>query len=241
MRTKGISLAVLSVTILLAFAFQTLALADMTVVREVTNIIGKTKSIFTQVIYFTKTQMRTNEPSGKIIITDVASKTVTVLDPNQKAYIQETFDDVKKREAGLPAKVRKATLTVLETGEKKTIDEYPCEKLVFKTGPSEVETWITPKIVLDPAMIEFNSKFRELTKGLKTFELHGQMAATFEKRKAYPYLIIIESPIPFGKGTQRTESKIKKVSYEEVDASVFAVPKGYKKAPPPPLPTKKKK
>jgi len=241
MSTKGIQYPVFLVMVLSAFLSRTPVAADMTVVREVTTTIGKTKSTFTQTIYFTKSKMRTNEPSGTIIITDLDSKMVKVLNPRQKTYIQDTFDDVKKREARLPAKIRKARLSVRETGEKKTIDEYPCEKLVFMTGPSEVEVWITPKITPDPAMVEFNSKFRELTKGLKTFELHGQMGAAFEKRKAYPYLIVIESPVPFGKGTEKTESKVKSVSFDKLDESVFAVPKGYRKTAPPPLRAKKKK
>ena len=183
--------------------------------------------------------MRTFHPAGIIVITDLDAKTVTALNPKQKTYAPNTFQEIKQREAALPAKVEEMELSVQETGEKKTMDGYPCEKLIFKIGPAEITAWVTTKIAVDPAVVEFDKKLLELTKGIKSLNLQPQMRAAFEKRKAYPYLTITEVPAVFGGNAQRIENRMKKVSYEKIDPSVFAIPEGYKKATMPPIPSQK--
>ncbi len=211
----------------------------MTVTQEVTTVLGPGgagKSTLIQNLYWTKSKARAGIPSGGIAITDLDKKTFTIINTKQKTYIEESFEDLKKREADLPAEFSDIKLSVQETREKKTIGGYPCEKLVFKIGPTEITVWVTKKITIDAAVIEFNKKFLELTKDVKMLNVEGNMRAEFEKRKAYPYLTIIEIPLPFAGKTQRIESKVKKVSYEKIDPSVFAVPADYKKATFPVMP-----
>lgn len=223
------------VVFLFSFAFQTESLADMTITKEITTTVGGKKTASPQIIYFGKSKMRTDDPSGLITITDLDAKAMIVLNPKEKTYTQESFDDVKKLEAGLPREVKEAKLSVQEAGEKQTIDGYPCEKLILGVGPSRIEVWITTKIAVDPAVVEFDEKFLKLTRDVKTLNLQGRMRAAFEDRKAYPYLTVIEMPLAFAKGTQRTESKVKKVSYEKIDPSVFTVPSEYRKVAVPSL------
>jgi len=213
----------------LSFGLLTPCLADMKVTKAVTTTVGDEKTIFIQTIYWTKTKMRTDEPAGRVIITDLDTKTVTVIVPKEKRYARETFEDLKKREAAVSEQLREAKVSARETGQKRTIDGYPCEKLILKAGPMEVEVWVTKKITPDPAVSEFNKKFLDLTRDIKTLNFEGQMRAALEKYNAYPYLTIIEVPLPFAKKTQRTESKVKRVSFDKIDPSVFAVPAGYER------------
>lgn len=208
---------------------QTPSLADMTVTQEVTTTLGGKKTTHTQTLYWTKSKARAGMPSGGIVIMDLDTKTFTILNIAGKTYTKQSFEDLKKAEASLPAEMREMKLSVSETGEKKTIDGYPCEKLSLKMGPTEITVWITKKIAIDPAVTEFNKKLLELTKDIKTLAMQARMQAEFEKRKAYPYLTVIEIPLPFAGKTQRMESKVKKVSYEKIAPSVFAIPTGYKK------------
>jgi hypothetical protein len=216
------------VAVLFSLALETTSFADMTVTNTITVTVGEKTTLFTQTMYWTKSKMRTTDPSGRIMITDLDSKTIIVLMPQEKRYIRDSFDEVKKREAMLPKEIREAKLSVRETGEKRTIDGYPCEKLVFETGSAEITNWVTKKIALDPALKEFNKKFFSLTEDIKTFHLGAQMNAAVEKRGAYPYLVISDMRLPFAGTTQRTESRVKKVSYEKIEASLFAVPEDYK-------------
>ncbi len=223
----------------LTFGLQTASVADMTVTQEITSTLGKEKSTSTQNIYWTKSKMRTGHPAGMISIVDLDAKTMTILNPKAKSYTRRSFDEIKKDEAGVPEQVRDAKLSVRETGEKKTVDGYSCEKLVLKIGPTEITVWATNDIKIEPALSEFNKKFLELTKDIKILNIQGQMRAVFEEKKVYPYLTVIEVSMPFGGGTQRTESKVKKVSYDKIDASVFAIPAGYKETPLPQMPGQK--
>ncbi len=213
---------------LLWFALETAAVADMTVTQEVTTTVGDQKTTQTQTLCWTKNKAKSGMPDGGMVVTDLDKKTFTIINAKEKMYIVQTFDDMKQREALIPAEMRDMKLSVNETGEKKTIDEYPCEKLILKTGPAEITVWVTKKIGIDPAVVEFNKTFLELTKDIKMLNVEAQMRAEFEKRNAYPYLTIVEIPLPLAGKTQRVEAKVKKVSYDKIDASVFAVPEGYK-------------
>lgn len=217
-----------AVAALFSSGFQTASLADMTVTQEITTTVGDSKTTFTQAIYCTKTKMKSADPSGMVIIIDLEKKAFTILNPKEKSYMEQTLQDMKEAEAGLPAEIREMKLSVRETGEKKTIDGYPCEKLVFKAGEMDIAVWMTKKITFDAAVTEFDKKFLELTKDIKALNIQARMRGEFEKRKGYPYLTIIEIPLPLAGKTQRMESKVKKVSYERIDASVFEVPAGYK-------------
>jgi len=220
---------------LVSLGLQIASFADMTVTQDVTSTVGDKKTTSTMTTCWTKTKKRTDHPGGMISITDLDSKTITVLKPKQKRYIQQSFQDAEKQEDAFPAMLREAELSVSETGEKKTIDGYPCEKLVFTVGPAEITAWITKKIAIDPAMVEFDRKFLELTKGLRGLNLKAQLQAALDKRNALPYLTIIEDH-PSPNKTLRSELKVKKVSYEKIEPSVFAIPSGYEKVTLPPMP-----
>ncbi len=218
----------IAVAALFSSGLQTASLADMTITQEVTTTLGDKKTTFTQTTYCTKSRLRSASPSGTFTVIDLDKKNMTVLNTKGKTFMVQTFEDLKKLQAFMPAEMKEMKLSVRETGEKKTMDGYPCEKLVFKMGPSEIIVWMTSKIAIDPAAAEFNKKFLELTKDISGVNVQGQMRAEFEKRKAYPYLTIIEMALPFAGKTQRIESKVKKVSYEKIAPSVFAIPEGYK-------------
>jgi len=231
--------AVFAVAALIWSGFEIASLADMTVTQEVTTTVGDEKTTFTQTIYCTKSRLRTADPSGMVSIIDVGKSMMIILDTKTKSYTEHTFEQMRKRQALLPAEMRKMKLSVRETGDKKTIDRYPCEKLVFKVGPTEIAVWITEKITIDPDTMEFNRKFLELTKDISGVNIQGHMRAEFEKRKAYPYLTVIEIALPFVGKTRRTEARVKKVSYQRIEPSVFAVPDEYKKQTLPAMPAAK--
>jgi hypothetical protein len=236
-------LPALAIIVLLSFGLRWACLADMTVTKEVTNTVGDKKTTFDQTTYWTKTRMSTDDPSGKIVIIDVDAKTITILDPKEKKYIQDSFEDVKKREAAVPEQVRKQItgmkVSVRETGQKRTIDGYPCEKLVLTAGPTEITVWATKKITIDPVVAAFDKEFLALTRDIATLALQAKVRAVFEKRNVYPYVTIVEVPLPFAGQTQTSESKLKKVDYEKVDPSVFAVPSGYERITVPASPSGK--
>lgn len=213
---------------LVPIALQSASFGDMTVKQEITTSVGNKKTTSTQTVYWTKTMMRMDHPMGMITITDLDSKMMTVLDPKGKTYTRRTFDQIKKDEARLPKSIREPEFSVRKTNEKKTIDNTPCEKLVFKVGPTQIVVWVTKNIKTDPAVKEYNKKFTELTKDVKTLNVQGKMRAAFDEHGGYPYLTIIEVSLPFTGGTQKTESKVTDVSYEKIESSVFAVPPGFK-------------
>jgi len=225
------TIASLPLAALISLGLLTASFADMTVKQEISTTVGDRKTTLTQTVYWTKTKMRMDHPAGMIMITDLYSKMMTVLNPKAKSYTRRSFDQIKKEEDRLPAEVRELKFSVRKTNEKKTIDGYPCEKLVLKAGPMEIVVWITRKIAIDPAVSEFNKKFLELTKDIKTLNIQGKMRAAFEENEGYPYLTIVEMALPFAGKTQKTESKVKDVSYEKIKSSVFAVPDGYKETP----------
>jgi hypothetical protein len=217
----------LLVTILISFAVLTASRSDMTVKQEITTTAGDKKTTSAQTVYWTKSKMRMDHPMGMITITDLDNKTMTVLVPEEKVYTRRTFDQIKKDESRLPKSVRDPDFAVQKTGEKKTIDNTPCEKLVFKIGPTEIVVWLTKNVKIDPAVKEYNKRFLELTKDVKTFNVQGKMRAAFEENEGYPYLTIVEMSLPFAGETQKTESKLKEVSYEKLESSVFDIPSGY--------------
>lgn len=231
--------AAMAVAALVLLRVEMASVADVTVTQEVTTTVGESKTTLTQTTYVTKDKMRTADPTGRVIIGDLEAKTITILDPEQKQYIVQSLEDMKKWEAALPAEFREMKLSVQETGEKKTIEGYPCEKFVFKMGPTDVTVWATDKIAVDAAAAEFNTKFLELTKDVKSLNLQAQMGSALLKRKLTNYVAVIETPLPFAGQTQRIESKVKKVSYEKIDPSVFAIPEGYKRMGLPAMPAAK--
>jgi len=238
MMSKGIvhTAGLLLLAAFIAFGLRTAALSDMTVTQEVTRTVGDSKTTTTQTTYWTKTKMRTDHLAGFIIITDIESETVTAVNPKEKTYVPSKFGDLQDVEAALSPKSAGIQFSVRETGEKKTIDGYPCEKLVLTVGPIEIVAWITSKIAIDPSVTEFNKKLLDLTRDIKLLNAQAQMQAAFDKHKAYPYLTIIEVSPPLADKAGRMETKVKKVSYKKIDPSVFAIPSGYKKLAVPSMP-----
>ncbi len=226
-------LPALAIIVLLSFGLRWACLADMTVTKKVTNTVGDKKTSFDQTTYWTKSKMRTDDPSGWIMITDLDSKAITILVPKEKKYLQQSFEDVKKRQPGVSEEVRKEIMgmkiAVRETGEKQTIDGYPCEKLVIKAGRQDITVWVTKKIAIDPVVAEFDKKFLELTKEIRMLSIQAEVRTVFEKRKVYPYVLTAETPLPFAGKTEISESKLKKVEYKKVDPSVFAIPADYER------------
>lgn len=240
-RTRAYAAVAIALAALTSLALQTAPRADMTVTQEVTVQTGEKRSTSGGTVYWTATKKRDYDSHGNITITDLDTKTMTVLDPKEKAYAVITFDEMKEREASLPEKlrpIREAKLSVQETGETRTLDGYPCERLVLKVGPTAITVWVTDKIKVDPALVEFNTKFLELTKEIKTINIQAQMQAAFAERNVYPYLTIIEMPLLKG-DKQIVRSRAKEVSYEKIDPSVFAIPEGYKEEAPPEAPPPK--
>lgn len=210
-------------------------LADMTVTQEVTVQTGDKRTTSGGTVYWTATKKKDYDSQGNTAITDLDAKTATVLHPHEKTYTVITFDEMKEQEASLPEDMRsigEAKVSVEETGEKRTLDGYPCERLVLKVGPTAITVWVTKQIKVDPAVIEFNKKFLQLTKEIKTLNIQAQMQAAFSQRNLYPYLTIIEVPLLNG-GKQTVRSRVKQVSYEKIAPSVFAIPEGYKEEAPP--------
>ncbi len=214
---------------------QPAAFADMTVTQEVTRTAGDSTTTTIQTTYRTKTKMRTDHLAGFVIITDIETHTVTALNPKQNTYVPNRFGDLQDAEARLYPKAGGIQFSVKETDEKKDIDGYPCEKLVFTVGPGEIVAWVTQKIAIDPSVTEFNNKFLELTRHVKSLNAQAQMEAAFDKLKAYPYLTIVEVSPRLSDKVERIETKVKNVSYERIDPCVFAIPSGYKKLSVPPL------
>lgn len=240
-RTTTSATVLSPVVLLLALVLQTAPRADMTVTQEVTVQTGEKRTTSGGTVFWTATKKRDYDSHGNITITDLDAKTATVLDPNEKTYVVITFDEMKEQEAALPEdlrSIREAKVTVLETGEKRTLDGYPCERLVFKVDSTAINVWVTGKIKVDPAMSEFNKKFLELTKDIKTLNIQAQMQAAFAERNVYPYLTIIEIPLLKG-DKQILRSRVKEVSYEKIDPSVFAIPEGYKEEALPETPPEK--
>jgi hypothetical protein len=221
--------AAFTVLALVGGAFYATGFADMTVTQEIVITVGEKKSTSTQTTYWTKSKMRLSDPAGRIIITDLDKKTMMILDPKAKGYLEQTFDEMKEQFAAMKDRLEEMKLSVTETGEKKTIDGKPCEKYIFTIGPTETSVWMTKKIEVDPAVTGFNDAFLEATKDIRVLNIQGQMRDAIKKYKAYPYLTTIEVELPFAGETQRTESKVKKVSYEKIDPSVFTIPAGYSK------------
>lgn len=209
--------------------------ADMTVTQEVTVQTGEKRTTSGGTVYWTATKKRDYDSHGNIAVTDLDAKTATVLHPQEKTYTVITFDEMKEQEASLPEDMRsisEAKVSVEETGEKRTLDGYPCERFVLKVGPTAITVWVTKQIKVDPAVVEFNKRFLQLTKEIKTLNIQAQMQAAFSQRNLYPYLTIIEVPLLNG-GKQIVRSRVKEVSYEKIAASVFAIPGGYKEEAPP--------
>jgi hypothetical protein len=226
-------LPALTLVVLLSMGLQSVCVADMTVVKEVTRRMDGEKSTFTQTTYWTKSKMRTDDPSGRVIITDLDREGILILVPKEKKYLEQSFEDVKKRQAALPEHVKKEIMgmkvSVRETDEKRTIDGYPCQKLIIKAGPRDITVWITKKIAIDPVVLEFDKKLLKLTKGIRSLSIQAEVRAVLEKRNAYPYITLAEAPLPFAGKTETSESKLKKVEYEKVDPSVFAIPADYER------------
>ncbi|MDP2895156.1 MAG: DUF4412 domain-containing protein [bacterium] len=240
-KSKVSATLLIPVILFLAPVLQTTPRADMTVTQEVTVQTGDKRISSGGTVYWTAMKKRDYDSHGNITITDLNTRTMTVLDPKEKTYAVITFDEMKEREASLPEKlrpIREAKLSVQETGETRTLDGYPCERLVLKVGPTAITVWVTKQIKVDPALVEFNTKFLELTKEVKMLNIQAQMQAAFSQRNVYPYLTIIEMPLLKG-DKQIVRSRAKEVSYEKIDPSVFAIPEGYKEEAPPEAPPPK--
>ena len=240
-RTTTSATVLASVILFLALVLQTAPRADMTVTQEVTVQTGDKRTSSGGTVYWTAMKKRDYDSHGNITITDLNTRTMTVLDPKEKTYAVITFDEMKEREASLPENlrpVRDAKVSVQETGETRTLDGYPCERLVLKVGPTAITVWVTKQIKVDPALVEFNTKFLELTKEVKMLNIQARMQAAFSERNVYPYLTIIEMLLLKG-DKQIVRSRAKEVSYEKIDPSVFAIPEGYKEETPPEAPPEK--
>jgi hypothetical protein len=132
-------------------------------------------------------------------IVDFKARTYTVLMPQRKAYMVQSFADTQAK-----AQAGKGSLS--KTGATATIAGYASEEWVYQTDTSKTSLWITDKL------------------GKGFFQSQGKGGAKFDIPAELKDKDVMVLKVVNGKGFSMEATK---VSPGPVDPSLFAIPDGY--------------
>ncbi|WP_242470687.1 DUF4412 domain-containing protein [Thiocystis violacea] len=182
-----------------------------------------------------KMKVASSDPQGADMILDPASGDMAFLNHAEKEYYQI---NAKSMMAGMSqpgieqmrAMMEQNKITVVATDETRKINEWNCRKYqVKKTGMMEIdqEIWATEEVDLDL------DSYTDLMSMSGPEALLGDSPAAqaqrveMEKVKGYP--ILTKSKVQMMGSTMETESEVKVIRKEPMEAKFFEIPADYQK------------
>ena len=206
-------------------------------VNRSTGLMGETPREETSKTYVAHDKMKvaSSDPEGADMLLDPTTGLMTFLNHANKEYYQINAKSMMQgmSQPGLEqmrAMLEQTKISVEATDETKKINDWNCRKYkVTKTGMMEIEQeiWATEEVDINL------DRYNELMSmsgpdGLLGDSEAGKAQRTeMEKIKGYP--ILSKSKMNMMGSTMETESEVKIIRQEPMQAEMFEIPKDYQK------------
>jgi Domain of unknown function (DUF4412) len=229
--------------LLLAAAAQA---GDLTVRQRTTTGGGRNAQTREETQYAHGDTLVIDGPDERTIV-DVGARTMTIADKRKKNYFVLTFDQMRAQADAVQKKLQEmppqergmmdqmlgngAPVTLQPTGRKETIAGYEASEFVLRGGPFQGSVWTTEALALPEGV----RKWRELSASATAQQGPGrQLAEALARARGVPLRTTMTATI--GPGTFSTSTEAVQVSTAPPPPDVLAVPAGFTKVAPPPMP-----
>jgi hypothetical protein len=178
---------------------------------------------------YTEDKERMEVLNGTIItIIRLDKKVIWSLNSKDKIYGEITPEELNGPD---PLKKEEIKMLITETKENKKIGDYECIKVIVVMNIRDYsmrhEVWGTKDIAIDPALVTFTENLDRVFKDNITHGPYNMMMLKLFDMKLYPVEILSEFNIQGEKSKMST--KLKSISTDKLEDSVFEIPNGYNK------------